>query len=497
MRAIVFAHRNTHAMESLNDGLPTQMIPLVDRPFIHHVIDLLVQQGVRSIDLVLSEEPKVIEDYVGDGVRWGIDLRCHLVRDPERPYNILRVLVEKEVGAPRFPSHFLVAHADRLPVLDTTGLLPIECLPVFVSAKRPEAWSGWAWLNAADVRAIEPGSSFEQIEQYLVRERAKRCTVVPGILSVQTPADYLAAQKSLLDGTVPGLLRTGREISPGIWLSRNAVVHRNARLTAPVFVGPDTRIGKGALVGPHVVVGEGSIVGASSQIREAAVLPNTYVGEALEIVQSIVQGNKLTNVSVGAQATIVEPFILSVVKKNSSTRPLSRLFGRIVAGILLFVTSPILLLGYAHRLLTDKKRWARHRVICPSPAGEGQSSVITVFESTESSSTRSLQRHFVEAVLPRLPHVVLGHLDLVGLPPRTEQELQTLPPHWRNLGITSRAGAITEALVQFGVAPTREEFQAADAYYSAFSYWRHDLRLVIRYFLSLFLIHRRRASRAG
>ncbi|MEW6753870.1 MAG: hypothetical protein AB1505_23250, partial [Candidatus Latescibacterota bacterium] len=43
------------------DGLrPAPLRPLVDRPFIQHVVECLVQEGITELDLVLSDRPEEV-----------------------------------------------------------------------------------------------------------------------------------------------------------------------------------------------------------------------------------------------------------------------------------------------------------------------------------------------------------------------------------------------------------------------------------------------------
>ena len=95
----------------LTERYPTPLLPLVDRPFLQHVIEFCVHQGVRRFDFVLSHLPEKVEEFLGGGERWGSSFTCHLAREPSRPYRLLRVL--DFAGGPDEP--VLFGHADRLP----------------------------------------------------------------------------------------------------------------------------------------------------------------------------------------------------------------------------------------------------------------------------------------------------------------------------------------------------------------------------------------------
>ena len=50
------------------------MLPLVDRPFVQHIIEFLVAGGIKRLDFVLGHLPDEVEARFGDGSRWGIRL---------------------------------------------------------------------------------------------------------------------------------------------------------------------------------------------------------------------------------------------------------------------------------------------------------------------------------------------------------------------------------------------------------------------------------------
>ena len=113
MIAVIIAPGLSPGMEPLNERYPTPLLPLVDRPFIQHVVEFLVEGGITRFEFVLSHLPEKIENFLGDGSRWGCTFKFHLERDPSHPYDILKTLHLGEDTGP-----ILLAHADRLPQID-------------------------------------------------------------------------------------------------------------------------------------------------------------------------------------------------------------------------------------------------------------------------------------------------------------------------------------------------------------------------------------------
>jgi len=152
MRAVIVATQKITEMKILGERYPSVMMPLIDRPFIQHVVEYLVSQGVTDFDIVLSHLPEKVKALLGDGTRWGASIRYHLVKDPSRPYRPLKY-AENQLG----DTPVLLVHAERLPKIDVKATMPsspgdgtiLYCWHDNVEERnsRLSNWSGWGWLS--------------------------------------------------------------------------------------------------------------------------------------------------------------------------------------------------------------------------------------------------------------------------------------------------------------------------------------------------------------
>ena len=79
--------------EEFGERPPLFLLPLIDRPFIQHIVEYVAGTGVAGhIDIVLNHQPETVEALLGDGARWGLQFDYHLTRDPARPYGMLPTL---------------------------------------------------------------------------------------------------------------------------------------------------------------------------------------------------------------------------------------------------------------------------------------------------------------------------------------------------------------------------------------------------------------------
>jgi NDP-sugar pyrophosphorylase family protein len=111
-----------------------------------------------------------------------------------------------------------------------------------------------------------------------------------GFAGAGDPTTYLQSVFDTLDGRIEGFVPSGRELAPGVRVSRHARIHRRATLLPPVFIGPEADIGAGAIIGPHAAIEQGSLVGRNCLVERSVIMAMTILGEDLEIRDAIVDG---------------------------------------------------------------------------------------------------------------------------------------------------------------------------------------------------------------
>ncbi len=60
------------AWRPLTYETPKPMVPVVNRPVIHHVLDNLLKHGVEEVMVNLHSMPEQVRGYCGDGSRWSL-----------------------------------------------------------------------------------------------------------------------------------------------------------------------------------------------------------------------------------------------------------------------------------------------------------------------------------------------------------------------------------------------------------------------------------------
>jgi len=320
VRAVVLVGGFGTRLRPLTSDLPKQMLPIVDRPMIEHVVGHLAAHGVEEVVLSLGFLPDAFRDAYSDGRCAGIPLHYAVEPEPLDTAGAVRFAAE-DAG---IDEAFLVLNGDVLtdlavdelivfhrasgaeatvsltPVDDPSryGVVPTDAdgrVTGFVE-KPPAGAAPCNWINAGTyvfepsvIDRIEPGRRVS-VEREVFPAMADE-GVLYGLRSeaywvdTGTPETYLGVQLDLLDG-VRGPARSGvddaAEIHPGATVRRSvigpgAVVAEGSRVCDSVVMA-GSRIGEGAVV-------DGSLVGRNATIGpDAQVLGLSVVGHGAEVV---------------------------------------------------------------------------------------------------------------------------------------------------------------------------------------------------------------------
>ena len=426
------------------------MFPLLDRPFLQHVIEVLAGRGLTDVHFVLNRYGGAVERHLGDGRRWGGTFHYHLTPDPDRPAGALAAAA---VGY----GPVLIGKADRLPLFPD----PLPAGRTLFDAGG--GWTGWAVADAADLRGFSRAVTWSCLEPLLAGRRAVR-VAVGRVLPLRSPADVPAACRALLRSEFPGVLDSGREYRPGVRVGRCASVSPAAVLVPPVFVGEGTSVRADAQVGPNAVVGPGCLIDTSAAVRNAVVLPGTHVGPGVELDGVIADRDHLIGPD-ASDVIPVDPHLLGELPTGVGVGSLAgRTAERLLAAAAFVLGLPVLATAAAWFWLTRpgpvfwRRRfirdaaWREGTAFTLAPPGPADGRLGWVVAPT--------WRGLVQELLPALPAVAAGRLRLVGLPPRDPDLARRFEPPAAPAGLISEAGLIGPAGLSADDVLTLDAYQA-------------------------------------
>ncbi|MCB0975821.1 MAG: NDP-sugar synthase [Acidimicrobiales bacterium] len=317
MKAIVLVGGFGTRLRPLTETRPKQMLPIVNRPMIEHVIDHLALYGVEEAVLSMGYRPDAFADAYPDGRCGGVEL--HYAIEPE-PLDTAGAIgfAAREAG---IDERFVVVNGDILTDLDLRALVAFHddhhgegtialhqvedpsafgVVPtaedgrVLAFVEKPPREEAPTDLINAGTYVLEP-SVLDRIaadRKVSIEREVFPAMVADGALfalpgntywiDTGTHAKYLSAQMDLLDG-VRGEPAAG--VDPSAVISPGAIVERSV-------LGPGVTVADGAVV-------RGSVLMAGSRVDARAVVEDSIVGAAA-VVESDVSLNALTVLGDGA-----------------------------------------------------------------------------------------------------------------------------------------------------------------------------------------------------
>lgn len=454
---------------------PPCFFPILGKPVLQHLIETLEQQGCRELIIYLFDHAEKIEQFVGDGTRWGVtvtyvlisrqkDLLSRIKNSPEIADDELFVFGNALV-LPQFPEGFFSSESG-------IGLIDAQqhCLQWAMTDKDH--------ILSFDISSTDPTSPFEN-------------QAAVSYLSVRTGKEYLASVKKALDKEYEGLIIIGQEVRSGVWIGPGVRVPKSTTLVPPVYINQQTMIGEEDIIGPYAEIGKGCVIDDGSFITESAIFDFGYVGKQLDVKRSVINRKQIYHADIGTVYRASDDILLTDTESSSREDriPKAPLLSRVLAALLFLLFLPLNLVVLLVRLMSKGRTWfSMDYVLLPQRAPEDgsfvSSRIVSYIPRKELSG--KLYRHFLFILLPGLLSVVFGKVRFCGLIPRTPEEIREMSPEWREQYLRSHTGLITEADILYRDPPPEEMLYASDIFYRVHDSKAYNMKMVGSYLARLF-----------
>lgn len=430
---------------SINPGAAWgELSPLVGRPFLQHLVEVIVGQGIHDLEFILPENASLIADKLGSGTRWGARFRYYAVPAETSVYDELRRLPWKDPE-----ETVMLAHSDRLPLFSLRDESRQKIL--YCWKEQRLRWTGWGLFRASDLTTVPKGLDEAGLMNFLIDPaRDAACHLSGRPLTARTYDDLLESNRRVLAKEFTGLLIGGKEVQPGVWVARNVRVHPTATLSPPAYLGENCRIGALVQVGPSASIGRDCLIERETEVTDSVVYSGSYVGEQLTLRGVVVDHSRLVNTTCAAEIEEVDELLLgSVFGVPLRTRG-RRIFSRGTAAIAFVVLLPCFIAVYLCSklaLLPALKKRAIVRTPAVSESYRWKTFDLWSFGNRElPAGPRGWLRHFLFSFIPALPSIVAGYMKFGGPRPQTKEELEQMPVSQRMMRLRLRPGILQPVL---------------------------------------------------
>jgi mannose-1-phosphate guanylyltransferase/phosphomannomutase len=292
--------------------LPKPLLPVVNKPIMEHVLDLLKRHGMTDTVVTVQFLASILRNYFGDGDELGMTLTYSSEDTPLGTAGSV-----KKAESQLRDDSFLVISGDALTDIDLTSLVEFHrtkgalvtvCLTrvpdplefgititdenhrVQRFLEKPTWGQVFSDTVNTGIYVMEPEVFDHVPEGELVDWSGD---VFPKLLAdglpvlghiaegywedVGTIESYLRAQADVLLGKVK-VDMPGFEVSPGVWVAEGAEVEQGTTIKGPVYIGDYTKVEAGAELREFTVLGSNVVVREGAFVHRSVVHDNVFVG---------------------------------------------------------------------------------------------------------------------------------------------------------------------------------------------------------------------------
>ena len=314
MNAVVLVGGEGTRLRPLTLTTPKPLLPLMGRPFLHHVLDHLAAHGVHRVILSSPYLAEIFEPFIaarhGDPkITWiteseplgtGGAVLNALDAVGQEPFFVLNgdILTDLDLGAMR-ERHEGTGAGVSIATIHAEDARPFGLIASDASGRIEEfrekptdlvsgdVNAGTYLLDPAVLRALGPGGKVSIETEIFPRMIAEgvRLQAYPEQcywMDLGTPEKFLQAHWDLLEGRV----RFEQDL-PAPYVEETAVVDLRARLGRWVIVSADARIAADAEVDETVVLA-GATIGAGARVRTSIVGPGAQIGAGAQLIDCVI-----------------------------------------------------------------------------------------------------------------------------------------------------------------------------------------------------------------
>ncbi|MCX6781407.1 MAG: glucose-1-phosphate thymidylyltransferase [Candidatus Magasanikbacteria bacterium] len=334
MRALIAAGGNARRLRPITYTINKHLIPLANKPMIYYAIDHIVAAGIRDIYVNVNPGEKEIQQYLGDGSRWGA--RITYIEQTGGPKGVAHIIKNAEHylrGEPflfhlgdnivlgdlnRFVERFQRENLDALfafsrvrdpqrfgvPVIENGKLVRIEEKPI--APKTDLAQTGIYFYNDTvfdAVANIQPSGRGEyeiaDANTYLIQagHNVGWEEITGWWKDTGKPEDLLEGNQLLLNEVLDkevynyGMIGPDVVIQGKVQIGKNTTVWENVLIRGPVSIGENVTI-KNSYIGPYTSIGSNCVI-ENTEIEHSVVMDYAEVRAGTRIVDSIIGKNTI------------------------------------------------------------------------------------------------------------------------------------------------------------------------------------------------------------
>jgi mannose-1-phosphate guanylyltransferase len=344
VKGMILAAGQGTRVRPLTSNMPKPMVPILGKPVMEYLIEHLARHGVREIMVNVAYHYHKIEEYFGDGSRWGVEIGysyegiCDHGDIVPKPLGSAGGMRRIQDFSGFFDTTTLVLCADALIDLDITAAVAEhqakKALASVVALDVPREEVASYGVVCADaqgrIASFQEKPSPEEAKSTLastgiyIFEPAVLDLIpagevydigahlFPTLVSRQLPfyvqnrdfhwidigrvSDYWSVLQRVLRGEIPDMRIPGRELRPGVWVGLNvSIPWDQVTIEGPVVIGSSVRIEPGAVIKGPCWIGHGCVIKAGAQVEHSVLFEYVRVASNMRFFEMVVSRQYCVN----------------------------------------------------------------------------------------------------------------------------------------------------------------------------------------------------------
>jgi mannose-1-phosphate guanylyltransferase len=358
MQALILVGGEATRLRPLTCNMPKSMVPVLNTPFLDHVIRYLAGHGFNNIILAQGHLSKPMGDYFGDGSRFGVKFTYVLEKQPMGTAGAVKnaeaylesdfLVLNGDIFTDLNLKAMLEFHEGRQAVT-TIALTPVEDPTAYGLV---ETGSGgritrflekpaWSQINTNMINAgtyifkkellkrIPAGVSYSFERQLFPQllEAGEQLFAFPSNaywMDIGTPEKYLKLHRDLMRGEVKGYQVVQGKV---VKIGQNCIISPETQIVGPAVIGNNCVISRGVKIFGPVVLGNGANLGEDTKIDSTIIWSNTRLGSKVTLSECLVANDCLLENNVAAEKTVIGDHV--TISSNTRFGPGSRIWPKL------------------------------------------------------------------------------------------------------------------------------------------------------------------------
>lgn len=321
MKAVIMAGGEGTRLRPLTCNRPKPMVPVVNKPVMEHIIDLLKRHNLTDIAATLQYMPQLIKEYFHDGNEFGVSMRYYVEQTPLGTAGSVK-------NAEEFLNDtFVVISGDALTDIDLGKAIefhqkkgslatlvlkkvdvPLEYGVVVTDEEgritrflEKPSWgevfsdtvNTGIYILSPEVLGYFNKNEMFDFSKDLFPILLKEKKPMFGYITDDYWCDigdlraYSQVHMDILDGKAKVEI-PGREIKDKVWVDEGAEIEDNVTIHSPCVIGRNTKVKKNSFVSSYTVVGDFNIIGERSGIKRSILWKNCIIDRNVQIRGSVI-----------------------------------------------------------------------------------------------------------------------------------------------------------------------------------------------------------------